>query len=138
MRAGLYPGISVESAKAEIENCLRNACLDDPYLSNHPPTVKYNGFTTEGYVLEEGSDAEACLRESHFAAYQSELEARPSPAYLDARVFVLYDETPALVYGPVSERIHGFDERVNLDSIRQVTKAVALFMANWCDLKPVS
>lgn len=33
-----------------------------------------------------------------------------------------------------SERIHGFDERVNLESIRRVTQTVALFMADWCGL----
>jgi acetylornithine deacetylase len=41
---------------------------------------------------------------------------------------------PALVYGPRSEFIHGFDERVNLESLRNVTKAMVLFMANWCGL----
>ena len=56
-------------------------------------------------------------------------------AYLDGRVFVLYDDTPALVYGPKSERIHGFDERVEIESIRQVTKTVALFMAGWCHVE---
>ena len=63
------------------------------------------------------------------------LEAGACSAYLDGRVFMLYDDTPALVYGPVSERIHGFDERVELDSVRQVTKTVALFMAEWCGVE---
>ena len=54
----------------------------------------------------------------------------------DARVSVLYDDTPALVYGPISERIHGFDERVELNSLLRVTKSVALFMADWCGTEP--
>ena len=134
VRAGMYPGTAVKQAQSEIETAILNACLHDPTLSNHPPTITYNGFTCEGYVLAEGSEAENCLREAHYSAYEQELAARPSPAYLDARVFVLYDDTPALVYGPISERIHGFDERVELDSIRHVTKSVALFMAQWCGL----
>jgi acetylornithine deacetylase len=134
VRAGFYPEVSVRDAQAEIEAAVRESCRDDAYLSNHPPTITYNGFTAAGYVLEEGSAAESCLREAHAQVFESDLDARVCPAYLDARVFVLYDDTPALVYGPTSERIHGFDERVDLDSVRRVTKSVALFMAQWCGL----
>ena len=114
VRVGVYPGVNVADAKAQVEQTIRAACLDDPMLSNHPPTISYNGFTTAGYVLEAGSEAEACLTEAHRKVFDSQLEAHATPAYLDARVFGLYDNVPALVYGPISERIHGFDERVNL------------------------
>lgn len=33
------------------------------------------------------------------------------------------------VYGPHPEAIHGFNERVDLESVRRVTKATALFVA---------
>ena len=39
------------------------------------------------------------------------MESFISPAYLDARVFMVYGDCPCLVYGPYSENIHGFDER---------------------------
>ena len=42
---------------------------------------------------------------------------------------------PALVYGPSAEDYHGFDERVNLESVRKVTRSIALFMAEWCGLE---
>jgi acetylornithine deacetylase len=41
---------------------------------------------------------------------------------------------PALVYGPRTEFIHGFDERVDLRSLRNITKAMVLFIAEWCGL----
>ena len=135
VRAGMFPNTPVEEAQKEIELAIRAACRDDRYLSNHPPAITYNGFTCEGYVLEENTEAEQQLREAHCAVFSEDLNAQPSPAYLDARVFVLYDQTPALVYGPMSERIHGFDERVHLGSLRQVTQTVALFMAKWCGLQ---
>jgi len=31
--------------------------------------------------------------------------------------------------------LHGADERVNLDSMRQVTKTLALFIAQWCGVE---
>ncbi len=32
----------------------------------------------------------------------------------------------------------GFDDRANLDSTLTVTKTLALFIAEWCGLEPVS
>ncbi|MGD9744589.1 MAG: M20/M25/M40 family metallo-hydrolase, partial [Dongiaceae bacterium] len=53
----------------------------------------------------------------------------------DARFFGLYAGIPGMVYGPRAEDIHGFDERVDIESIRQVTQAIALFIADWCGLE---
>ena len=44
---------------------------------------------------------------------------------------------PALADGPQSENIHGFDERVNLDSLCRVTQTIALFVAEWCGLEAI-
>ncbi|VXB80736.1 hypothetical protein ARTHRO8AJ_380027 [Arthrobacter sp. 8AJ] len=38
------------------------------------------------------------------------------------------------MYGLVSEAIHGFDERVSVESIRRITKSIALFIAGWCGI----
>ncbi|PJK31322.1 ArgE/DapE family deacylase [Minwuia thermotolerans] len=138
VRAGIYPGTSVEEAKRRLEGAIRGAALDDPFLSNHPPSLTYNGFAAEGYALPPGSDAEACLADAHRQVRAAELGDATMPAYLDARVAMLYDDTPALVYGPKSEHIHGFDERVSLKSTLDVTKTVALFVADWCGVEGTS
>jgi acetylornithine deacetylase len=134
-RIALYPGVDPAEAAREIEDCLRSASRDDRFLANNPPQIEYNGFFAEGYVLPEGSDAEQALARAHASCFRQDLQARVAPAYLDARVFMLYDDCPCLVYGPVSENIHGYDERVSLPSIRQVTKTAALFIAEWCGLE---
>lgn len=56
-------------------------------------------------------------------------------ATTDARFFGLYGGMPSLVYGPKAERIHGYDERVFLPSVRRVTQSIALFVADWCGLQ---
>ena len=53
----------------------------------------------------------------------------------DLSFFGLYADTPALVYGPLAEDIHGFDERVNLTSLRRITQGIALFIADWCGVE---
>ena len=136
-RIAVYPGVPAREAAVEIEDCLRACARDDPFLSNAPPEIEWNGFHAEGYTLEEGSDAEAALASAHARAHGGELESMVTPGYLDGRVFVLYAGMPCLVYGPVSQNIHAFDERVSLSSIKRVTGTLALFIADWCGLEPV-
>ncbi|GIS91264.1 MAG: hypothetical protein CM1200mP20_13050 [Pseudomonadota bacterium] len=61
VRAAIYPGVDPRDAAREIEACLRAKSRDDPFLSENPPEVEYNGFFARGYVLDEGSDAEKVL-----------------------------------------------------------------------------
>jgi acetylornithine deacetylase len=128
VRAALYPGVPAADAWDEIQECLGAAAAGESVAVSAERT----GFFSEGYVLEEGSEAEAVLASAHQEVFGSALQSFTTPGYLDGRVFTLYAGIPALVYGPVSEAIHGFDERVSIESVRQVTKTIALFIADWC------
>ena len=136
-RISLYPGISAAVAAAEIEAQLAAFARSDSYLANNPPRTTWNGFFAEGYVLEPGSEAEAVLGRAHTASTGQPLESFMTPGYLDARVHALYDRIPALCYGPKSENIHGFDERVSLASLKRITGTMALFVAEWCGVEAV-
>lgn len=137
-RIALYPGVAAAEAAAEIEAAVAAFAHDDPFLSNTPPRVAFDGFFAEGYVLEAGSEAEAVLGRAHALATGSELRSFMTAGYLDTRVHALYDRVPALCYGPVSHDIHGFDERVSLDSVKRITTAMALFVAEWCGTEALS
>ncbi len=139
VRIGLYPGVEPAAAAKEIETCVLRASRENPALAKAlaaPPKVEYTGFFAAGYVLEEGSEAEQTLARAHLHSYGEELQTFVTPGYLDGRVFVLYDDCPCLVYGPYSENIHGLDERVSLSSVKRITAAIALFVAEWCKLEP--
>ena len=136
-RIAIFPDWDPKEKSLEIEKCIRKASLNDAFLSNNPPQIEWNGFFAKGYVLEEGTDAEKVLGEAHFLAYEGDMKSFISPAYLDARVFMVYGDCPCLVYGPYSENIHGFDERVSLSSVRKITKTIALFIADWCKLEKI-
>ena len=47
-------------------------------------------------------------------------------------------EITAPCFGPYAESIHGVDERVHLPSMVQTAQALALFIRDWCGLKPAS
>jgi acetylornithine deacetylase len=94
-RLAVYPGQDPAEVARRIETAVSAACQDHPFLSNNPATVDYNGFFARGYILEEGSDAEATLVAAHRRASEGlALEREPATAYLDGRVFVLYDDSP--------------------------------------------
>ena len=136
-RISIFPGVSAAEAAQEIEQRLAAFARRDSFLANNPPAITFNGFHAEGYVQEPGTDAEAVLANAHQAATGSALQSFMSPSYLDARVHALYDKVPTLCYGPISENIHAFDERVSLASLKRITGAMALFIAEWCGLEAI-
>ena len=141
VRMGIFPGQDIEAAKAEIEDVLRQAARDHAFLRNNTPEIVYHGFHAEGYALSEDNSARAtqaigALDSAHEAVNGgAALDRAAITATTDSRFFGLYADTPALVYGPKAEAIHGFNERVDLDSVRRVTQATALFIADWCGLE---
>ena len=135
LRVGTYPGDDLAKRREEIADCIADCAGRDSFMRNSPPAITYNGFLAEGYVLEGAEDAEAVLASAHESAYGRPLETAATTATTDARFFGLYADTPAMVYGPESQGIHGFDERVSVESVRRNTQAIALFIAQWCGLE---
>lgn len=136
-RLSIYPGTSAADAAKRVNDLVTGYARQDPFLANSPPEVTFNGFFAEGYVLEAGSDAEAVLESAHRAAFDRPLDSFITAGYLDTRVYALYDRIPALCYGPISQNIHGVDERVSIESLKNITVAMALFVAEWCGVAPV-
>ncbi|MFO1088341.1 MAG: ArgE/DapE family deacylase [Hyphomicrobiales bacterium] len=134
-RIAMLPGTSAAEAMREIEAEVQAFARGDSFLANMPPQVAWNGFTAEGYVLEEDSLAEATLAEAHRDVTGKPLETSLATAYLDSRVYALYDKIPVLNYGCTAENYHGFDERVNLASLERNTEVIALFIARWCGVE---
>ena len=138
MRIGMFPGMELAAVRREVEDTIAQAARKDAFLAANPPQVVYHGFQAEGYELPAGTEAQATLARCHErvpGAPLGTIASTPPPA---ARFSGLYADTPALVYGPTAENIHGFDERVEIESIRRLTRTVALFIADWCGTRPLS
>jgi len=135
VRVAIYPGQSITEAKGEIERTVHAAAQRNAFLRTNPPEVIYNGFEAEGYVLADADEPENILSAAHQSVFGHELPKIASTATTDARFFGLYGDMPALVYGARAEFIHGFDERVEIESIRRTTQAMTLFIAEWCGLR---
>lgn len=139
-RMGLLPGADLNAAKAEIEACVAKIARDHPFLGNNPPEVIWNGFQAEGYVLGEDADpALAVMQDAYQSVFDTSaaLEQDRMTALTDSRFYGLYYGIPSFCIGAKAENIHGFDERVDLESVRNLTKVLAGFVARWCGLNRV-
>ncbi|MDT8265404.1 M20/M25/M40 family metallo-hydrolase, partial [Roseomonas sp. DSM 102946] len=101
-------------------------------LANNPPEVVWSGYLSRGYVLENAEAPVALLREANAAFGGGELRSRAGTGLNDARFYSLFYGIPAFCYGPKAEQVHGFNERVEIESIRGTTKSIAAFVAGWC------
>ncbi|MEO9779706.1 MAG: ArgE/DapE family deacylase [Sedimentitalea sp.] len=136
-RVSIYPGQTAKDAAREITDRIAAFAQTDRFLSNNPPSVVFNGFFAEGYVLPPGTEAEAVLGRAHETVLEQPLKSFMTAGYLDTRVYALYNQIPALCYGPISRNIHGIDEAVSLPSVHRITQAMALFIAEWCGVEEV-
>lgn len=142
VRMGIYPGQDINAARAEIEACVYEAADRDAYLRKNRPEIVYHGFLAEGYCLADHDKPEArlaitTLENAHFAVTGDALKQASITATTDARFPGLYWDIPALVYGPAADSIHGFNECVDLESVRRITQSIALFIADWCGLEKI-
>ena len=58
------------------------------------------------------------------------------PAVTDCRFYGRYYDIPSLCYGAKGGASHGFDEAVDLTSVRELTLTLATFIADWCGTRP--
>ncbi|WP_316858943.1 ArgE/DapE family deacylase [uncultured Cohaesibacter sp.] len=142
VRMGTFPGQDMAEARAEIEQTLYQAAEENAFLRANKPKIIYHGFMAEGYALSDDKSEAArsaikTLEGAHETVNGTTLDQMAITCTTDSRFFGLYADTPALVYGPKAEAIHGFNESVCLESVNRITKATALFIANWCGLEKI-
>ncbi len=134
-RIAILPGWSVADCQAEILSCVSTAARDHRFLSNNPPAVEWSGFLSEGYELKDSAEAEAAFGKAFSAVYGGTVQDLVFTALTDTRFYGLNHNIPSLCFGASGAAMHGFNEYVDLDSLRKSTKATALFIAEWCGVE---
>jgi acetylornithine deacetylase len=134
-RIGILPGWKVADAQAEIVACVGKAASSHPFLAENPPEVVWSGFLSPGYELSGAEESEAVLAAAYGTVYGGTLGESAFTALTDTRFYGLNYSIPALCFGAKAEATHGFNERVELDSLKKVTKTLALFIAGWCGVE---
>ncbi|MBI5262847.1 MAG: ArgE/DapE family deacylase [Bradyrhizobium sp.] len=134
-RIAVLPGWSIAECQKEILACVATASRNHRFLSNNPPEVQWTGFLSEGYELNDSAEAEAAFGKAFSAVYGGAVEDLVFTALTDTRFYGLNCNIPSLCFGPSGADMHGFNEYVDLESLRKSTKAIALFIAEWCGVE---
>lgn len=135
-RIAVLPGTPLADFRAELSEVVARAARQDPFLVENPPEVIWNGFQADDYVLEPGSAFEAVVRAAHREVHGQEPDETLLPAVTDGRFYGRYYGIPSLSYGAAGAAAHGFDEFVDLESLKRSTVTIASFIANWCGVRP--
>jgi acetylornithine deacetylase len=134
-RIAILPGWSIADCQKEILACVAQASRDHRFLSNNPPGIEWSGFLSEGYELTGSAEAETAFGKAFAAVYGGAVQDLVFTALTDTRFYGLNYNIPSLCFGASGEAMHGFNEYVDLASLRQSTKATALFIAEWCGVE---
>jgi acetylornithine deacetylase len=126
-RLGVAVEESPEAARLALERCVADACQRDPWLSEHPATVTWNGGNFGSGRLPAGHPLRDLVRDAHQAATGKPApRERGAPYGSDLR---LYAEAgiPTLHYGPGDVRTaHSPREQVCLADVADVTRTLVV------------
>jgi len=140
IRIGLYPGSKIPDLQKQIEDKFRSK-INEKYSHainyERDVSIVYSGFQAEGCEMDEKSDFIHQLKRVHEAVLGTPVLCQSITCTTDARFWQLYQNTPATCFGPEARNIHGIDESVSLESIRDVSRVLAVFISEWCGLEPI-
>lgn len=136
LRVGVMPGYPCQDVRRDIERLVAEAG-SDPRLRGAHLALEFRGFMADGCTMPAEQPVAQAILAAHREVTGMEARQVPILGLTDARHYALDGQTQVAVYGPEGDSIHGIDESVDLDSAHQVTKAIALLVADWCGLEPV-
>jgi acetylornithine deacetylase len=103
----------------------------DPWLAEHPPAFRLNGYRAERYAQDPEHPLVRRLARAHESAHGTTPAAVSLGSTTDARYYLNQFDTPAVAYGPRTRNIHGVDEAVELQSIVDGARTLARFLDDW-------
>lgn len=134
-RIGFFPGTSAAEARRIVERRIADFAAAHHVLRDDPPKLAWVGFQAEPYTIRADASPLRELAEVHRGVFGTRPRTLASTATTDARILGLSGGIPTSCYGPEAASIHGVDESVDLESVHQVTRVLARFVASWCGLR---
>jgi acetylornithine deacetylase len=131
-RMSFPPDWTVEAAQSLVEGRIRDFASADPWLADHPPTVRYPGLRARGYQLDPDAPLLRALGKCYQATTGGTLSVGPMFGTADGRYFDASAGEQAIYFGPVGSGLHVVDEWVDLESVLTVARTLGQFIVEWC------
>ncbi|HEY3751185.1 MAG TPA: ArgE/DapE family deacylase [Pseudonocardiaceae bacterium] len=131
VRIGHPRSWTADDALARVRDVVDKACAADPWLAEHPPTVRLSGYRVQGHALPADAPLAGQVAAAHRHAHDTEPARITLGSTTDARYYLNQFDMPAVAYGPRTRNIHGTDEAVELASIVATARTVTRFLVGY-------
>jgi acetylornithine deacetylase len=131
-RVSHAPAETREEIRDAVETAVADAVADDPWFDDHPPEVEWFGWRGSSAKI---SPDEPIVEHTQAVArdvLEHDAAAKGFPGGIDSRFYVNDGDTPALCFGPGAYNIHGTDEHVPVQELRDLAEALAVLAMDWC------
>lgn len=132
-RMGVAPNEKVDDAQREMEECLQQLLMIDPWFKDNPPVLEWFGARW----LPGEIDLEHDLMNTLVYQYRETTGGEPiieaSPWGTDGGLLTEVGKIPTVVFGPgTTEVAHFPDEYIELDKVFKSAEIIALTIIQWC------
>lgn len=133
-RMGFVPGETLSEMRKLVESVIADVAKADEWLKLHPPEIEWYGWQTDPWNQDPEHPFVLTLKDVAESVRQVPVRLTGATGGIDSR-FSRYWGMAAACTGPIAEKIHGANERVNIPSIITTTKIVANAAIAWCGSK---
>jgi acetylornithine deacetylase len=130
-RTSFFPSTTVAEMQGKIEGAIHDAADGDEWLREHRPVVVYDGFKTNGVIVDQDEPMVKMIRSTFTAVTGETLEDKVGPAVTDQRYYN-FRGIPSVCFGARGDHAHGADEWLDLTSLPVVAKVMGSFILDWC------
>jgi len=132
-RYGVGIGESPDEARRELEEAVRAAAAEDPWLTLHPPDVTWWGARFEPAAIDPDHPLVTTLAGAAAAATGRTPHITGMPYGADMHLLVNQGRIPTVLFGPGDIRhAHAPDESVALAELEAVARTLVLMILRFC------
>lgn len=133
-RIGFIPGETEAGIKELIETLVSEVADGDEWMRDHRPTVEWFGWHAEPWYQDPNADYPQSFRRTLRRYYGRDPVFMGRGSANDAR-FTAYFGGQGICSGCTGGNLHGIDEYVDLISVSDTAKVVAMNILDWCGLE---
>lgn len=132
-RIGVAIGEQIPNVRRQVEEAVRQAADQDPWLSQHPPSVEWIGGVWEPSETSRDHPLVRALNDAVTAVASRPAAIRGASYGSDLRLFTNHFGIPGVLFGPGDIRqAHFTDEYVTISEVETAALALAVAIVQFC------
>ncbi len=135
-RFGVAPNETVEAAREEFENWMREIANVDEWFVEHPVEIEWFGARWIPGSIETDHELVQTLQRNYMQATNKEPVIAAAPWGTDGGLFTQVANIPMVVFGPGETKVaHYPNEYIDLDEMMLAAEIIAYTLLDWCGVQ---